>query len=45
MLFHGMGRREPTAYPQPVRGAVLDACRLRHRLPGCLAEAADDPCR
>ncbi|MEU9576582.1 glycoside hydrolase family 31 protein [Streptomyces chilikensis] len=43
MRFHGMGRREPTAYPEPVRGAVLDACRLRPRLSGYLAEAAGEP--
>nr|AJD77036.1 putative alpha-glucosidase [Streptomyces sp. ZJ306] len=43
MRFHGMGRREPTAYPEPVRSAAIAACRLRHRLApyiaGCAAEA------
>lgn len=43
MRFHGMGRREPTAYPEPARGAALDACRLRPRLRRYLAEAAAAP--
>ena len=32
MRMHGMGRREPTAYPEPARSAAIAACRLRHRL-------------
>ncbi|MEO3752353.1 TIM-barrel domain-containing protein [Streptomyces sp. B6B3] len=32
MRMHGMGRREPTAYPEPARSAAIEACRLRHRL-------------
>lgn len=32
MRFHGMGRREPTAYPEPARSAAIAACRLRRRL-------------
>ncbi|MBB0231664.1 glycoside hydrolase family 31 protein, partial [Streptomyces calidiresistens] len=38
--FHGMGRREPTAYPEPFRGAALEACRLRSRLRPYLVAAA-----
>ncbi|MDT0442497.1 glycoside hydrolase family 31 protein [Streptomyces johnsoniae] len=38
--FHGVGRREPTVYPEPVRSAVIAACRLRHRLRPYLAESA-----
>lgn len=30
--FHGLGMREPTAYPQPWRGAAIDALRLRRSL-------------
>ncbi|WP_158674711.1 glycoside hydrolase family 31 protein [Streptomyces hoynatensis] len=40
MRFHGVGRREPTAYPEPVRSAAIAACRLRRRMRGYLAEAA-----
>ncbi|TDC75067.1 glycoside hydrolase family 31 protein [Streptomyces hainanensis] len=41
MRFHGMGRREPTAYPEPYRSAAIAACRLRHRLVRYIADAAD----
>jgi alpha-D-xyloside xylohydrolase len=30
--FHGLGRREPTAYPEPWRTAVVKALQLRRRL-------------
>lgn len=40
MRFHGTGRREPTAYPEPARGAALAACRLRHRLRRYLVASA-----
>ncbi|WP_326595504.1 glycoside hydrolase family 31 protein [Streptomyces sp. NBC_01803] len=40
MRFHGVGRREPTAYPEPARGAAIAACRLRARMRGYIAEAA-----
>jgi alpha-D-xyloside xylohydrolase len=43
MRFHGVGRREPTAYPEPARGAALAACRLRHRIRSYVAEAATAP--
>ncbi|MDT0346380.1 glycoside hydrolase family 31 protein [Streptomyces litchfieldiae] len=43
MRFHGVGRREPTAYPEPARGAAIAACRLRHRLRAYTAEAAAEP--
>ncbi|ARQ67776.1 glycoside hydrolase family 31 protein [Streptomyces marincola] len=39
--FHGVGRREPTAYPEPVRSAVIEACRLRRRMRPYLARSAD----
>lgn len=32
MRFHGTGRREPTAYPEPFRSAAVQACRLRREL-------------
>lgn len=38
--FHGMGRREPTAYPEPARGAAIAACRLRTRMRRYLVAAA-----
>jgi alpha-D-xyloside xylohydrolase len=41
--FHGTGRREPTAYPEPVRGAAVAACRLRRRMRRYVAEAAAGP--
>jgi alpha-D-xyloside xylohydrolase len=40
MRFHGVGRREPTAYPEPARTAAIDACRLRHRLRRYIARSA-----
>ncbi|RBM16111.1 TIM-barrel domain-containing protein [Streptomyces sp. PT12] len=40
MRFHGTGRREPTAYPEPARGAAVAACRLRHRMRSYIARAA-----
>lgn len=42
MRFHGTGRREPTAYPEPARGAAIAACRLRRQLQRYLTEAARD---
>mgnify|MGYP001329638092 CR=1 FL=1 len=42
MRFHGTGRREPTAYPEPVRGAAIAACRLRHRMRRYVAAAAEE---
>lgn len=45
MRFHGVARREPTAYPEPYRSAAIAACRLHERLRGYLvragAQAAD----
>jgi alpha-D-xyloside xylohydrolase len=32
MRLHGLGLREPTAYPDPFREAAIDAFRLRRRL-------------
>lgn len=40
MRFHGTGRREPTAYPEPARSISIEACRLRRRLRDYLVEAA-----
>ncbi|WP_086024500.1 glycoside hydrolase family 31 protein [Streptomyces sp. AA0539] len=40
MRFHGMGRREPTAYPEPFRSAAVAACRLRRRLAPYVAACA-----
>ncbi|MDT0308847.1 glycoside hydrolase family 31 protein [Streptomyces sp. DSM 44917] len=42
MRFHGVGRREPTAYPEPYRSAALDACRLRRRMRRYAAGSAAD---
>lgn len=42
MRFHGTGRREPWAYPEPYRTAAIDACRLRDGLVGYLKAAADE---
>ncbi|WP_168220800.1 glycoside hydrolase family 31 protein [Streptomyces sp. RFCAC02] len=41
MRFHGVGRREPTAYPEPARSAAIAACRLRHRMRRYLYDSAD----
>ncbi|NYI07188.1 glycoside hydrolase family 31 protein [Allostreptomyces psammosilenae] len=38
--FHGVGRREPTAYPEPARSAAVAACRLRARLRPYVAASA-----
>lgn len=38
--FHGLGFREPTAYPEPWRSAVIEALRLRERLRPHLVRAA-----
>jgi len=38
MRFHGLGRREPWAYPSPYGDAAVAACRLRRRLSPYLAE-------
>lgn len=32
MRFHGNGRREPTAYPEPARSVAISACRVRQAL-------------
>jgi len=40
MRFHGTGRREPWAYPDPWGAAAVDACRLRASLRPVLARAA-----
>lgn len=32
MRFHGVGAREPTAYPEPARSAAIAACTFRKRL-------------
>ncbi|MBM7783924.1 glycoside hydrolase family 31 protein [Tenggerimyces flavus] len=42
LRFHGTGRREPTAYPEPWRSVAIEACRLRERLRPYLREAAAD---
>lgn len=42
MRFHGTGRREPTAYPEPWRSVAIEACRLRDRLRPYLREVAAD---
>ncbi len=39
MRFHGTGRREPHAYPEPWRTAAIEACRLRERLRAYLVRA------
>jgi alpha-D-xyloside xylohydrolase len=40
MRFHGTGRREPFAYPEPYRTAAVAACRLRRELQPDLLAAA-----
>lgn len=40
--FHGLGRREPTAYPEPWRSAAIEALRPRRRLLPFLRAALDD---
>jgi alpha-D-xyloside xylohydrolase len=40
MRFHGVGAREPTAYPEPARSAAISACRLRKRLQPYVIDAA-----
>jgi alpha-D-xyloside xylohydrolase len=42
MRFHGTGRREPWAYPEPYGAAAVAACRLRAGLRGYLKAAADE---
>jgi alpha-D-xyloside xylohydrolase len=42
MRFHGTGRREPWAYPEPYRSAAIAACRLRAELRDYLKAAADE---
>jgi len=41
MRFHGTGRREPWAYPEPFAGIAVAACRLRADLRTSLVSAAD----
>ncbi|TQS46286.1 glycoside hydrolase family 31 protein [Cryptosporangium phraense] len=40
MRFHGVGRREPTAYPEPARSVAVAACRLRKALQPYLVSVA-----
>ncbi|TVT18142.1 glycoside hydrolase family 31 protein [Amycolatopsis rhizosphaerae] len=40
MRFHGVGAREPTAYPAPARDAVTAICRLRKEWQDYLISAA-----
>jgi alpha-D-xyloside xylohydrolase len=40
MRFHGVGAREPTAYPEPARSAAIAACRFRKRLQPYVVEIA-----
>jgi hypothetical protein len=40
MRFHGVGAREPTAYPEPARSAAIAACKFRKRLQPYLIEIA-----
>jgi alpha-D-xyloside xylohydrolase len=40
MRFHGVGAREPTAYPEPARSAAIAACQLRKKLQPYIIEAA-----
>jgi alpha-D-xyloside xylohydrolase len=40
MRFHGVGVREPWAYPDPHGAAAVEACRLRRRLRPYLVAAA-----
>jgi alpha-D-xyloside xylohydrolase len=42
MRFHGLGRREPWAYPSPFGDAAVEACRLRHRLAPYLTAAGHE---
>ena len=42
MRLHGLGRREPTAYPEPFRSAAIAAFRLRRALVGYLASSYRD---
>lgn len=45
MRFHGTGRREPWAYPDPYGAAAVEACRLRRRLAGYLGHVAAEASR
>lgn len=40
MRFHGLGRREPHAYPEPYRTLAIEACRYRAHLRQYLGFAA-----
>lgn len=40
MRFHGVGAREPTAYPEPARSAAIAACIFRKRLQDYIIAAA-----
>jgi alpha-D-xyloside xylohydrolase len=42
MRFHGVGVREPWAYPEPYRSVAIEACRLRGRLGEDLRRAAEE---
>jgi alpha-D-xyloside xylohydrolase len=42
MRFHGVGAREPTAYPEPARTAAIAACRFRKRLQDYVIAAAQE---
>lgn len=40
MRFHGVGAREPTAYPEPARSAAIAACTFRKQLQPYVVEIA-----
>jgi alpha-D-xyloside xylohydrolase len=40
MRFHGVGAREPIAYPEPTRSAAISACQFRKRLQDYVITAA-----
>lgn len=42
MRFHGIGRREPWAYPDPFGSIAVQACRVRAGLRGYLKATADE---
>ncbi|MGH2811083.1 MAG: glycoside hydrolase family 31 protein [Actinomycetota bacterium] len=41
MRFHGTGKREPSAYPEPARSVAIEACRIRESMRGYLSAAAE----
>jgi alpha-D-xyloside xylohydrolase len=42
MRFHGIGVREPWAYPEPYKSVAIGACRLRRTLGSYLQRAMDE---